>query len=84
MRVVFAVCALCFALAIYSGHQIVSETHLHLSSAPFPVSGGPGSPHRDSLAALEQQQRIRASRLASAGIHPSSTLDTIMEALGGR
>lgn len=81
LRVVFAVCALCFALAIYSGHHIVSETHLH--TEPSPIPGVSRSPHRESIAALEQEQRIRASRLGSAGIHPSSTLDTIMEALGG-
>ena len=84
MRVVFAICAVCFALAIYSGQRIVSETHFPSSLEPSPVPGASRGPHRDSIAALEQVQRIRASRLAEGGSHPSSTLDMIMDALSRR
>jgi hypothetical protein len=44
----------------------------------------PPAPHRDSIAALEQAQRIRASRLATGANHPSSALDLIMATLSGR
>lgn len=86
LRVVFAVCALCFALAIYSGHRIVAETHLHTSDGPSPVPGVSKGPYRDSLASLEQEQRIRASRLVTAenssvGRH---RYDDMMGAMGGR
>ena len=84
MRVVLAICILCFALAIYSGHVILTETHLPSSYEPSRVPGVTKSPHRDSIAALEQEQRIRASRLAGAGIRPSSALDAILTALSGR
>jgi hypothetical protein len=72
---------MCFALAIYSGHRIVSETHLYTSSEPSPVPGVAKGLHRDSIAVLEQAQRIRASKLAAAQPRPSSTLDMIMDAL---
>jgi hypothetical protein len=72
---------MCFALAIYSGHRIVSETHLHTSSEPSLVPGVPRGLRRDSIATLEQAQRIRASQLAAAPIRRASTLDTIMDAL---
>jgi hypothetical protein len=84
LRAIFAICVLCFALAVYSGHRIVSETHLHTADEPWRVPGVPPSPHRDSIAALEQAQRIRASRLATAAAHPSSALDLIMATLSGR
>jgi hypothetical protein len=74
---------MCFALAIYSGQRIVSETHLHTNAEPSPVPGVPRGLQRDSIAVLEQAQRIRASRLAANATHPSSTLDTIMDALSG-
>ena len=83
MRVVFAICLLCLALAIYSGHRIVSETH-PTSYEPSPVPGVSRGLHRDSIATLEQAQRIRASRLVAAANRPSSTLDTIMNALAPR
>jgi len=83
LRVVFAICALCFALAIYSGHRIVSDTHLPASAGPSQVPGVPKGLHRDSIAALEQEQRIRASRLESAGTRPPSTLEKIVDALSG-
>jgi len=84
MRAVFAICALCFALAIYSGHRIVSETHLHPSSEPSRVPGMAKSQHRYSIAALDQEQRIRAGQLAGVGILRPSTFDRIMDALSGR
>ena len=84
MRVVFAICVLCLATAIYSGHRIVSETHFPRSYGLSPVPGAPKSPPRDSLATLEQAQRIRASRLETAALRPSSTFDTIMDALSER
>ena len=83
MRAVFAICAVCFALAIYSGQRIVSETHLHASNDPSPVPGVSRSAHRDSIEGLEQAQRIRASRLATVAAHPTSTFDTILEVLNG-
>lgn len=84
MRVIFAICVVCFAFAIYSGHRIVSESHFATSTEPSRVPGAPKSPYRDSIATLEQAQRIRASRLAAAGTHPPSKLDSIMDALSGR
>ncbi len=84
MRAVFAICAVCFALAIYSGHRIVSETHLHAGDEPSLIPGASTSLHRDSIATLEQEQRIRASRLVAAAGHRSSTLETIVGALSGR
>jgi hypothetical protein len=83
LRVVFAICVLCFALAIYSGHRIVSETH-PTSYEPSPVPGVSRGPDRDSTATLEQAQRIRASRLAAVANRPSSTLGTIVDALTRR
>src|SRR5262249_36023175 len=73
-RVIFAICVVCFALAIYSGHRIVSETHLPPIYEPSPVPGVSRGLHRDSIATLEQAQRIRASRLAAAANRPSSPL----------
>jgi len=84
LRVVFAICVLCFAAAIYSGHRIVSETRLPRSYPASPISSASKGPHRDSIASLEQEQRIRASQLEAAGTRPSSTLDTILEVLRGR
>ena len=37
----------------------------------------------DSIAALEQAQRIRASRLVAVRTQPSSTFDRIIGSLGG-
>jgi hypothetical protein len=81
LRAIFAICLVCFASAIYSGYRIVSETHLH--TEPSPVPGVSRSLHRDSIASLEVEQRIRASRLAAMGTRPSSTLDRIILSLGG-
>jgi len=83
LRVLVAICVMCFALAIYSGHRIVSETRFPSSYEPSPVPGVPKSQHRDSIAALEQEQRIRASQLGPTGTRPSS-LATLMEALSRR
>src|SRR5262249_48618235 len=60
LRVVFSLCVLCLALAIYSGYRILAETHLHTEPSPIP---GALQAHRDSIDAVEQAQRIRASRL---------------------
>lgn len=84
MRVICAICVLCLAFAIYSGHRIASETHFATSYEPSRVPGASKSPDRDNIATLEQAQRIRASRLAPTGTHPSSTLSSIMDALSGR
>ena len=82
MRAIFAICLVCFASAVYSGYRIVSETHLHIE--PSPVPGVSRGLQRDSIASLEVEQRIRASRLVAMGTQPSSTLDRIMDALGQR
>jgi hypothetical protein len=84
LRVVFAICVLCFALAIYSGHRIVSETHLHAGGEALLIPGASKSPPRDRTATLEQAQRIRASRQAAEANQRSSTVDTIVDALSGR
>lgn len=84
LRAVFAICVLCFGLAIYSGHRIVSETQLHRADEPSLVPGMPKSPRRDTIAALEQEQRIRAARLTATGVHTASAFQTIMDALNGR
>ena len=84
MRVMLTISLLCVASAIYSGHRIVSETHFPRSYAPSPVPGVSRGLHRDSTATLEKAQEIRAARLALAGTHPSSALDTIVDALRGR
>ena len=81
LRAVSAICAVCFALAIYSGHRIISETHLH--TGPSPIPGGSSSLHRDSTAALEQAQRIRAS-VAIAGARPAFSLAAIWKVLDAR
>jgi hypothetical protein len=39
LRAVFAICLLCFALAAYSGHSLVSEIKLYPSGEPSPVPG---------------------------------------------
>ena len=52
MRVIFAICVLCFAAAAYSGYRIVSDTHLPRSYGPSQVPGVPNSSHRDSSATL--------------------------------
>ena len=84
MRVILTISVVCFASAIYAGHRIVSETHFPRSYEQSPVPGVPKRLHRDSIATLEQAERIRADRLALAGPHPSSTLDTIVDALNWR
>ncbi len=84
MRAVFAICVVCFALAIYSGSRIVSETHLHTGDAAVAIPGVTNGSDRDSFAAVDQAQRIRASRLVAAESRRSSALDAIMDALGGR
>jgi hypothetical protein len=56
LRAIFAICVVCFASAVYSGYRIVSETRLHIE--PSPVPGAARSLHPDSIAALEQEQRI--------------------------
>lgn len=81
MRAILAVCVVCFASTIYSGYRIVSETRLHIE--PSPVPGAARSLHPDSIAALEQEQRIRASRLVAVRTQPSSTFDRIIGSLGG-
>ncbi len=84
MRIVFATCVLCFGLAIYSGFRIVSDTHLHLGDEPSLIPGAPKSLHGDSIAALDQAQRIRASRLLISAPRRTSTFDLIADALNGR
>ena len=84
MRAVFAICGVCFAVAIYTGHHIISETHFPRSYEISRVPGVAKGPPRDSIASLEQAQRIRASQFAAAGIHSLFTFDTIADALGGR
>lgn len=84
LRVILVIFVLCLVSAVYSGHRIVSETHFPRSDARSPVPGVSRSLHRDSTATLEQEQRIRAARLALAETHPASTLDTIVDALSGR
>lgn len=84
LRVVFAICALCLAAAVYSGHRIVSESHFPASYEPSRVPGVPRSSHRDDIAALEQEQRIRAAQMAGEGTHPWSIFDMIIGAVGGR
>jgi hypothetical protein len=84
LRVVFAICVVCLALAIYSGHRILSETHFHQGDEALRVPGVPNSAQRDSIASLEQAQRIRASRLAAADNRGSSPLDAIAQFLSGR
>jgi len=84
LRVILAIFVLSLASAIYSGHRIVSEAHFPKSHGRSPVPGVSKSLRRDSVATLEQAQRIRAERLALAGAHPSSTLDTIVDAVNGR
>jgi hypothetical protein len=80
LRVVFSLCALCLVLAIWSGYRIVTETHLH--TEPSPISGV--AAHRDSIDAVEQAQRIRASRLEITAVRPVSTVATILDALSDR
>ena len=82
MRVVFSVCALCLTLAIYAGYRIVAETHLH--TEPSPIPGTFQATHRDSIDAVEQAQRIRASRLEISAARRVSTVTTILEALSER
>jgi len=72
LRVIFALCLLCFAAAAYSGYRIVSDTHLPRSYGPSQVPGVSNSSHRDSARTLEQEQQVRAPRLAPAGMHLSS------------
>jgi hypothetical protein len=84
LRAVFVTCVVCFALAIYSGGRIVSETHLHMGDAPVTIPGVSNGSDRDSSAAVEQAQRIRASRLLAAENRRPSALDAIIDALGGR
>jgi hypothetical protein len=82
LRAIFAVCAVCLALAIYSGHRIMAETHLH--TGPSPIPGASRSLHRETFETLEQAQRIRASRLGITAVRPSSVFTTIMEVLSDR
>jgi hypothetical protein len=83
LRVISAICVLCFALAVYSGHHIVSETHLHASHEPSRVPGMSKNAH--DTAALEQAQRMRAARLTSGSTSGfSSTFDSARAALGAR
>ena len=84
MRAVFAICVVCLALAIYSGACIVSETRLHTGDAPAGIPGVSNGSDRDSMASVEQAQRIRAARLLTAENHRSTALDAIIDALGGR
>ncbi len=82
MRVVFSVCALCFALAIYSGYRIVADTQLH--TEPSPIPGAFQAAHRESIDAVEQAQRIRASRLEITGARPASTVTSLWDVLSER
>jgi hypothetical protein len=82
LRFVFAICVLCFALAIYSGHRIIAETHLH--TEPSPIPGASRTEHRDNIATLEQAQRIRASQLKATWARPPSAVNTFLAVLGGR
>jgi hypothetical protein len=82
VRAVFAICAVCLALAIYSGHRIMAETHLH--TEPSPIPGVSNGAHRDSIATLEHAQRIRASLFAITAARPASTLTTIFSILSER
>jgi hypothetical protein len=60
LRVIFATCVVCFALAIYSGHRIISETHLHLGDEPSMVPGAAKRLHRDSTAMFDDYARRAA------------------------
>ena len=60
MRAVSVILVLCFALAIYSAHRILSETHLHAGNEPSPVPGMSTRLDRETIATLDQAQRIRA------------------------
>jgi len=50
----------CFALAIYSGHRIISETHLHLGDEPSMVPGAAKRLHRDNTAMFDDYARRAA------------------------
>jgi len=61
VRIVLTILALAFVAAIYSGHRIVTATHLH--AEPSPVPGMPKeAEYRDTAAALEQRLRIMGER----------------------
>jgi len=62
LRVIFALCVLCFAAAAYSGYRIVSDTHLPRSYGPSQVPGGSNSSHRDSAATLPAGTHLSSTR----------------------
>jgi hypothetical protein len=62
LRVIFAICVLCFAAAAYSGYRIVSDTHLPKSYGPSQIPGASNSSHRDSAAMLPAGTHLSSTR----------------------
>ena len=50
MRVIFAICVMCFVAAGYSGYRIVSQTHLPRSYGQSQIPGVSQNPHGDNVA----------------------------------
>lgn len=71
MRAVFAICAFCFVVAIYSGYRIVSDTHLPKTTDPSPIPRASNNQHQDSVAAVAPQA-VRTSGLAPPEVHAPS------------